>query len=154
MVMFLLGLVIGGQGIFANYQHHLPLFTKILWISMLLGILLNGVLVFSITKSSPEALDHWAFIGRTAGILGGITHMGTYISGFILLYHKGKFKSLFTGFSYVGRLALTNYLMHSLISLLIFRSVGLGLYGKIEVWQGILLTILIFVFQIAFSAWW
>jgi uncharacterized protein len=71
-----------------------------------------------------------------------------------LLYAKGKFSKLFSGFSAVGRMALTNYLSHSLIALLLFRSVGFGLYGKPEVWQGIILTLVIFGLQIPFSKWW
>ncbi|MCC5929272.1 MAG: DUF418 domain-containing protein [Cyclobacteriaceae bacterium] len=154
MVMFLIGLIIGRKGLFANYQQHIPLFRKVFWVSLPVGILLNLILLLSVAKSLPGTLDVWAFVGRTSGIFGGIVMMCTYVSGFILLYNAGKFNKLFSGFSAVGRMALTNYISHSLIALFLFKSVGLGLFGRLEVWQGIILALLIFGLQISFSKWW
>ena len=54
----------------------------------------------------------------------------------------------------VGRMALTNYISHSFITLWLFHGYGLGLFGKVGVWQGILLTVIIFVLQIFWSRWW
>lgn len=154
MVMFLLGLVMGRKGILADYIANLPLFKKVLWYTLPIGIIFNLLFLFSIYKAEPSGLGFWGFIGIVASIIGGITLMFAYVSGLILLYAKGKFGKLFSGFSAVGRMALTNYLSHSLIALLLFRSIGLGFYGKPEVWQGIILTLVIFGLQIPFSKWW
>jgi uncharacterized protein len=51
-------------------------------------------------------------------------------------------------------MALTNYLLQSILGAALFHSYGLGLYGKVAVWQGIVLTILIFAGQVFFSRWW
>lgn len=54
----------------------------------------------------------------------------------------------------VGRMALTNYLMHSIIAAVLFHSYGFGLFGQIELWQGVLIACVIFALQIPFSAFW
>ena len=51
-------------------------------------------------------------------------------------------------------MALTNYLMQSVICTLIFYSYGLGLYGACPPFWGLMLTFAIYLFQIALSVWW
>lgn len=154
MALFLIGLLIGRTGLFANYQEHLPFFKKVFWITLPIGIVCNLLLILSVVNFNPGVIDGWAFIGRTFGIIGGVVMMCTYVSGFIMLYSQGTFRRLFNGFSYVGRMALTNYITHSVISLLLFRSGLFGLFGHVEVWQSILLVLVIFSIQIVFSKWW
>lgn len=54
----------------------------------------------------------------------------------------------------VGRMALTNYLLQSVIGTLIFYSYGLGLFGKVGPAATTGLAIVIFTLQIAASSWW
>ena len=54
----------------------------------------------------------------------------------------------------VGRMALSNYLLQSLICTTIFYSYGLALFGKVGPSLGLLLTITIFLIQIPLSVWW
>ncbi|SNS22371.1 uncharacterized protein SAMN06295967_105176 [Belliella buryatensis] len=154
MVMFLMGLLIGRSGFFTRTKEYEQQLKKVFWLTLPFGVFLNLGLLLSLANASPASLDHWAFIGRTTGILGGIVMMFTYVSGFIMLYNRGKFAGLFSGFSAVGRMALTNYISHSVIALLLFRLGFFGLFGELEVWQGILLVLAIFSFQISFSKWW
>ena len=51
-------------------------------------------------------------------------------------------------------MALTNYLMHSIICTTLFLSYGFGLFSKITAWQGVVLTIVIFGIQIYYSKVW
>ena len=154
MVMFLMGLLIGRSGFFIRTKEYEQQLKKVFWLTLPFGVFLNLGLLLSLANANPASLDHWAFIGRTTGILGGIVMMCTYVSGFILLYNRGMFAGLFSGFSAVGRMALTNYISHSLIALVLFRLGFFGLFGHLEVWQGILLSLAIFSFQISFSKFW
>lgn len=54
----------------------------------------------------------------------------------------------------VGRLALTNYLMHSLICLFIFTGAGLGLVGQLARAELYLVVFAIWALQLWFSPWW
>lgn len=154
MAMFLLGLIIGKKGLFSKYTEHLALYRKIFWYGLIIGIPFNLLFVLAMMKSQTIEIDLWELMGAFSSMVGGIAFMGVYVSGLVLLYSKGKFSKLFSGFSAVGRMALTNYLSHSLIALFLFRSVGLGWYGELEDWHAIVLTLLIFGFQIPFSKWW
>lgn len=54
----------------------------------------------------------------------------------------------------VGRLALTNYLMQSLICCAIFYGWGLGYFGELQRVSLTLIVIAILGFQLSFSRWW
>jgi uncharacterized protein len=51
-------------------------------------------------------------------------------------------------------MALTNYLMHSLMYLLLFYGFGLALLGRVGTTFCLGLSIVIFAAQILFSSWW
>ncbi|MEV4814993.1 DUF418 domain-containing protein [Micromonospora tulbaghiae] len=53
-----------------------------------------------------------------------------------------------------GRMALTNYLGQSLLCVLVFTGVGLGLAGHTSPAQTPLIALTIFAVQVATSAWW
>ena len=87
-------------------------------------------------------------IGRVATALG-------YIGLVMLVCQRGWLPRVRRALSAVGRMALTNYLMHSLFFLLIFHhSVGLGLWNRLERAELYLVVFAIWAFQIAFSLWW
>ncbi|WP_103068462.1 DUF418 domain-containing protein [Aquimarina sediminis] len=63
-------------------------------------------------------------------------------------------KKIFSPLTYVGRMALTNYIMHSVIGLFIFSSIGFQLYETLSPYQTALLAIVVFIVQIIFSKIW
>jgi len=63
-------------------------------------------------------------------------------------------KTLLNPLQYVGRMALTNYLMQSLIFTSLMYSYGFGLFGNLQPWQLVLLAIVVYIFQIIFSKLW
>lgn len=63
-------------------------------------------------------------------------------------------KKIFTPFIYVGRMALTNYIMHSAIGLFIFSSVGLQLYETLSPYETAMLAVAVFTLQVVFSKIW
>ena len=54
----------------------------------------------------------------------------------------------------VGRMALTNYLSHSLLGILLFYGVGLGLIGRLPPIGFYLVAVAIFAAQLLVSRWW
>lgn len=99
------------------------------------------------------------FIGdmRKAGL--------TYEVGrfFMTLGHIGAVmlfvKSGFLGFlkkslAAVGRMALTNYLMHTVICIFIFYGFGFGLFGQLERYQLYYVVLSVWVFQLLMSPLW
>ena len=67
-----------------------------------------------------------------ASILIALGHVGLVM----IVIKSGVCSKLMTRFAAVGRMAFTNYLMHSIILTTIFYGYGFGLYGKVpRLWQ-------------------
>lgn len=54
----------------------------------------------------------------------------------------------------VGKMALTNYIMHSLICMIIFTGVGFGLFGKLQRYELYYIVFAIWIFQLIVSPIW
>ncbi|MBS4192037.1 DUF418 domain-containing protein [Bacillus sp. FJAT-49705] len=87
-------------------------------------------------------------------LIGAPFMMLFYITSITYLFNKTRMKKLLLPFSAVGKTAFTNYLMQSIIGTLIFYNYGFGLYGKVNPFNGFLLTIGIFAIQMVISHFW
>jgi uncharacterized protein len=72
----------------------------------------------------------------------------------LLLWKSGVISSALARVAATGRMAFTNYLTQSLICMLLFTGVGLGLYGQLERHQLYYVVAGIWVLQLAWSPWW
>jgi uncharacterized protein len=78
-----------------------------------------------------------------------------YLSALVLLFHRsGTWRRRLGQLAPVGRMALTNYLTQSVLYLILFTGVGVGLYGKVGPAWCVLLACLIFAAQMLVSRWW
>ncbi len=77
-----------------------------------------------------------------------------YISIIALLVRSGVFSWLRTMFAAVGQMALTNYLMQTMICITLFYGFGLGWFGSVERSQQLLIAICIWIFQLLLSPVW
>jgi uncharacterized protein len=87
-------------------------------------------------------------------IVGGPAQSLFYACAIILLWQKESWRRRLTPLAAVGRMALTNYLMHSVVFTTLANSYGFGLYGRIPPSVGILMTLAMFALQIPLSNWW
>jgi len=154
LAMFLFGLLIARRGIVANYPNYLPLFRKLFWWSLALGLITNTLYLIASRYAVQSIPDGWSLLFMTMHTFGGLSLGLCYVSGIAILYIWGRGGFFTRYFAPIGRMALTNYLLQSILGAALFHSYGLGLYGKVAVWQGIVLTILIFAGQVFFSRWW
>jgi uncharacterized protein len=99
----------------------------------------------------PSWFIYWETILRTAVYY--LIPLG-YIGGIMLICRSGKLRRLTARLAAVGRMALTNYLMHSVICSYIFFGFGLGLFGKVDRMGQFLVVLLIWVFQLWLSPLW
>ncbi|SEO32019.1 uncharacterized protein SAMN05192574_10759 [Mucilaginibacter gossypiicola] len=81
-----------------------------------------------------------------------LLQVAAYLSALILLYRLTSLRNIFKVFANVGQMALTNYLMQSIITSIIFF--GFGFYGKLQRYELIEAALLIWIFQIILSAIW
>ena len=54
----------------------------------------------------------------------------------------------------VGKMALTNYIMHSLICMVVFTGVGFGLFGKLQRYELYFVVFAVWIFQLILSPVW
>jgi uncharacterized protein len=77
-----------------------------------------------------------------------------YMSSLVLLFQRPAWQRVLSPLAAVGRMALTNYLLQSIISTLLFYGYGFALYDDVNAASGVLLAIAIYALQIVFSNWW
>ena len=152
--MFLLGFYIAKKGWLFNIKENKPVFRKMFWYGLLLGIIGNTIYSWGMEHSSQMDMTPTtvlAYIGFGFGVPAMTLF---YIAAFALTLEKGFFKWCTKMLAPVGRMALTNYLLQSIICTTLFYSYGAGLYGQLNIWQGIILTFVLFILQIFFSRFW
>lgn len=154
LAMFLLGQYAARKGYLQNPENHLPFFRRIFVRGLLIGLPLNIIYASIYSMGQMNQPSIYTLIATICSGFGGPALTLAYVSGIILLISKGHLKSFSSKLAPVGRMALTNYLMHSIIASVLYLSYGFALYGKVNIWQGILITVAIFLIQIPLSNWW
>jgi len=105
-----------------------------------------------------SAIDWNYFYATMSGIQfnewGSLALAVGYICAVMLVCTAGKLKFLTRGLAAVGRMALTNFIMHSVLCLFIFFGNGLALNGKVERYGQVLIVFAIWAFQFWYSTWW
>ncbi len=75
--------------------------------------------------------------------------------GLIMLFCKSPLLNwLKTGLGAVGKMALTNYVMHSIFAMFIFTGAGFGLFGKFQRHELLYIVFSIWAFQLILSPIW
>ena len=74
-----------------------------------------------------------------------------YICLAALLFHFRPIQRLSIAFESVGKLSLTNYLLQTVICTTVFYGYGLGLFGKLGVFGGVILGIAVYSLQCILS---
>jgi uncharacterized protein len=154
LAMFLMGLYIGRKGYLHHAAQHLPLFRKVLVIGALIGIPAS---IYAVWASHNTNMMGPSFMGAGmafAGAFGNPALSYAYAAALLILYHRAGWAARLHPVVCAGRMALTNYLMQSLICTFIFYSHGLGMYGKIGPAYLPLIVLAIYSIELAWSPWW
>lgn len=151
--MFLLGAWFVRSGVMTNPGAHLPLFRRLAWIALPLGLglgLAGAAMATSGDLSNPrdifQAASGLMMIGNLPACLG-------YLGVLVLMVHSKSRLSKIRLLAPVGRMALTNYLLQSLLSATFFFGYGFGRWGMGRAWQ-VVYVFAVFALQVAFSHWW
>ena len=91
---------------------------------------------------------------RFSSFLGGPFLSLGYLSAVTLLVENGRLPVLMRGLTSAGRMALTNYLMQSVIATTIFYYYGLGLFGQTTEVQRIGIVFAVYLLQLLLSVFW
>lgn len=154
LTMMLLGLYAGQRRSFEELASRLPQVRRIWAWGLALGLIGNGLYVlfgeFS-TRSMPSAPLLISLLGQT---VGAPAFSLFYMATIALLWQHPTWQARVAHLAPVGRMALTNYLLQTVICTTLFYGYGFGFYNSIGIAGGILLTVAIFALQIVISGWW
>lgn len=154
LAMFLLGLYIGRKGILQNVGAHLPFIYQVRRIGLIVGVISNLSFVISQELYNPLIPSALGLINALSYSIGTISLCSFYLAALTLLVQQPYWQEKFSTIAAVGRLALSNYLLQSLIGTMIFYHYGLALYGQIGPALCLLLSLLIYLGQVVLSLWW
>lgn len=77
-----------------------------------------------------------------------------YVGLFALIVQVRALRSVMRGLAATGRMALTNYLMQTVLATTVMYWYGLGLFGTTTRWEQMVIVGLFFGFQVCFSLVW
>lgn len=154
LAMFLIGLLIGKEKIVENLSDYKRLNNKVWKVSGIVGgcASLSYLLIQQGLVTSSQLLSLGLIV--TFEEVSTVAISLFYISSFVKLFSKASTKRIIEPFNYIGRMALTNYLMQCIICSFIFYGHGLGLVTSLSLLACVAITVLLFGIQIIMSKSW
>ncbi|KAB3539041.1 DUF418 domain-containing protein [Alkaliphilus pronyensis] len=152
--MFLIGFYVGKRKIFEDIKGNLGFIKKVWKTAGIVGLL--STLVYVLIQFEAIVVNRLFYSGSITFFseIATVFLSLFYITSLVLLYHKTNIKSLLMPLSYMGQMALTNYLVQCILCSILFYGYGFGLLNKANLATGILITIIIYIGQIFFSKAW
>ncbi|MCH2133131.1 MAG: DUF418 domain-containing protein [Phycisphaerales bacterium] len=152
----MLGYAIGATGLHERSDDLLRLAKR--WLPWTLVLGLAGSLIPAIaligwglwlTEGGLVARLLWVLV-EFAAVLLAIA----YACVLVILWNRGGVARVLGLLAPVGRMALTNYIMQSVLFILVLYGIGLGLVGEIGATGCVIVSLVIFAAQAALSGWW
>jgi uncharacterized protein len=151
--MFLLGIGFVRSGVMENARDHMPLFRKLALWGLPIGIAIGlaGSLI-AMSHTPGDRTDGWG-IARGLTMLGNLPACLGYVGLLVVMLHSKTVFSRVSLLAPMGRMALTNYLLQSLVCAIYFHGYALGHWGMPRA-QQVLFVVVVFAAQVALSHWW
>ncbi len=152
--LFLLGMWVWRKGVVQNLAAYTPVLKKVCAWCLPLGIAIN-LYVGTVMALMPRGkVSLWGWSAQVLWLPGSHILSAGYMSGLALLFLNADWRKVLLPFAAVGRMALTDYLMQSLLCTLFFYHYTTGLYGRIGPAWGLVPTVVLYSAQVVFSNWW
>lgn len=152
--MFLIGFYISKNLIHIHIEAYRPLIRKVMIWGAAIGIPCNIVLAMMMTSDAYYTLEPIGIIQPIVYAFGVPALCLFYAAAFALLFEKPDWNKRLMVFAPVGQMALTNYLMQSLICAFIFMSYGLQLEARVGPAKLSLIALGIYTAQLIYSPIW
>jgi uncharacterized protein len=154
--MFLIGYVLGRSDFYKNIAQH----KKTVWIIIVAGLLVGLPANFYLARYMTYFMgDYWNL--KTKGLYQtifyafGVAPLALAYTGlFMMTFQSGAGKKILSVLAPVGKMAFSNYIMHSLIGSFVFLGPGLGYTGQVGPVYYTLFGLAVFIVQIILSTLW
>jgi uncharacterized protein len=147
--LMLLGVAVWRAGVIREPQRY----RSLLWCICL------GAGIVGIVTSTAHVL--WKTVRTAVHVLPAFAVLGSdvplafaYASGLLLWRRSARATAFTAPITAAGRMALTNYLMQSLVFALLFYGYGFGLFGRLDPTTAALIGVGFYAVQLWFSKWW
>ena len=155
--MFLLGLRAGRLGWFDPTAKNAARSRQWLRWALPLGLLLNLYVAatgFEQNRLGIDVLSWQTLLQVIALTVGGVLVALSWVALAILSSSSGRGQRMLAHLAPVGRMALSNYLLQSLVMSTLAYGYGLGMFGQVGSAKGLLFAVALFALQIPLSRWW
>ena len=148
--IFLIGIWAGRRIIHADLLNNTDLLKKMGLYGILIGLPISSVRTFfEITHDGSKFYELYVTVTYALGTVPLALGFAALLA---LLYIKRS--NFFKYFEPVGKMALTNYILQSTLSILVFYGIGLGMVGKFRYTMLIIYCCIFYILQIIFSTLW
>ena len=148
--LFMIGFAVGQERVYVDLDRIKPLMKKILTWGLAFGIPFGILYTWSSLQGSP-----WGKVAHDLLYLLSVYPMGfAYATGFGLLFSRSEKAPGWMLLAYPGKMACTNYLSQSVIGILLFYGIGLGLGNRVGLLGTELIALGVYAFQILVSTLW
>lgn len=151
LAMFLLGLYVGKRRVLERLDDHLVLVRRVR--AWGLGLGLSASLLVTLGNATLPPISSLVALFFNQALAGPLLVMG-YAATLVLLLRGSAWRRRLRPLAATGRMALTNYLLQSLVCTLLFYGYGLGLAESVGPGVGVLVAAGIYAAQAVFSGWW
>ncbi|MEO7211445.1 DUF418 domain-containing protein [Mucilaginibacter sp.] len=151
--MFLFGLYAGRKMIYANLADYTGMFKKLRKWGFMVGI--PGSIAMTLFEFDEKNIPNaWGLVDSVLYAISVVPLCLAYVSAICLFWIRTKGSNKWQLLAPVGRMALTNYLMQTILSIIIFYGLGFGVAGKIGPAVFFPIAFAIYIGQVIYSNWW
>jgi uncharacterized protein len=153
---FLIGAWVGRNEWIARAADFLPGWRAVLRWTLPAGLIVEGLATLLAESPLLGDFDHRDYLADSLHLLAVPVLAAGYVSAVVVAFQCGRGRKYLAPFAATGRMALTNYLMQSLVYGFVLFGVGpgLALAGRIGTSAIVAIVIAFFALQVAFSRWW
>jgi uncharacterized protein len=152
--IFLLGYWLISSGTIKNHKENGHIFKPMAWIGMTFGLVTSVGSLLLLQHPVAKIPGVLQGVGQILFLMSQYLLAAGYLGVTIRLLNTETWSKRLGKFAPMGRMALTNYIMHSVILTTIFYGYAGGLYGQISRAPQMGIVVAIIVFQMIFSSWW
>lgn len=154
MPLFMIGYWLVASERLKKPEEHSTFFNALCWGGLGFGLMLNIACVMIMLHPAAKQAREIQIVSNNLFFYGQYILCFGYIGMFVKLASKAWFLKLFSWLAPLGKMALTNYISHSVILSSIFYGYAGGMFGQIGRTEQIALAIVILFLQVLFCQFW
>lgn len=152
--LFMVGYWFIASGALREPQNHLGLFKTMTWIGLGFGLFMATASLLMLTHPAAKHAIEFRGVSQMMFMLSQYLMTAGYLGAIVLATLTGLGQRMLSWLAPMGRMALTNYIMHSIILSTIFFDYAGGMYGEISRGPQVGIVAAIILMQALLSNWW